>query len=559
MSATTNLLAMVPATAAALFESVATRIRGRERALAVTLAITLPALRLALKIVSGRILANRVRFTNGDRPYLPPIIRWYHRYLWGVVFLVVSDGTGSFVKWHRRHLDHGRMYMSAGMFGAPALVLADPKALHAILSGNAYRFAKPKELQKGIARFTGHHGLLVLEGDEHKKHRRIITPVFNMNVLKKLIPVMDHALDELAGIIDHADAEDKTVEFQALSTALTLNVIGRTALATDFDALNQTKQNPLFEAYEKLLSLFGLHTWAIVRAFVPLAIHLPVKANTDVMESRAFVFGEVEAIVRKLQAGGGANSEQYVQDSLANVLQQNQLRDNGASGSDGVLNAEDIRDEMLTFLVAGHETTSNALSMGLYFLAKHPAAQEKLATALLQLPEPVAIDDLLKLPELTNVINETLRMHSPAFVTRREALHDSTVPMSDGRSLFIPKGLDIVIPIQAMHLHPDVFPNPDTFDPDRWNSIHIAGQEKPAGSAEILHELHPMEFLPFLAGPRACIGRQFALMELRVFLARLLRDYSVSLGPNQGAPKIQYTLTAKPKALDLRFERRGRQ
>ncbi|ORZ31456.1 cytochrome P450, partial [Catenaria anguillulae PL171] len=378
---------------------------------------------------------------------------------------------------------------------------------------------------------------------------------------------MEECLDELYGVLDKATVKGNVVDFQELSVALTLNVIGRTALDTEFDALNNT-HSPLHSAYNHLLESFSISAFNVLQGFLPFLRYMPIKRNRDIAQARDVTRDQVTRIIQRIKTDGAQAASTSVP-SLMRVLLENQKRQVvGEDGTDGKLTQDEIRDEALTFLVAGHETTSNALSMTLYFLAAYPDTQSALYSALVDMPDHASLDDLLKLEALHQVVNEGLRVHSPVFATNRIALADQHVPLSDGRTLFMPKGTMLVVPIQAMHYDPELFPNPHVFQPDRWKSLRLAGHDDAdltsptTGSGSgVRRDVHPMQFLPFLAGSRACIGRNFALMELKLFLAGIVKRYRVRLPDEEHArvagkgerPKVHYSITARPEVVRLVF------
>ncbi|XP_033747403.1 cytochrome P450 4A25-like isoform X1 [Pecten maximus] len=175
---------------------------------------------------------------------------------------------------------------------------------------------------------------------------------------------------------------------------------------------------------------------------------------------------------------------------------------------------EDIQAEVDTFMFEGHDTTASAISWAIYALAKYPREQERLAAEVKQVIGTrtcVEWEDLSKLRYQSVFIKEVMRMYSPVpFVARcltRPLVYESTV---------IPAGFGVDINIHGIHHHPDVYPDHETFRPERFSD----------GSVE---ERDPYAFVPFSAGPRNCIGQNFALNEIKVVLTRLLRRFHVEL------------------------------
>ncbi|XP_065390541.1 cytochrome P450 4F12 isoform X3 [Macaca fascicularis] len=177
------------------------------------------------------------------------------------------------------------------------------------------------------------------------------------------------------------------------------------------------------------------------------------------------------------------------------------------------LSDEDIRAEADTFMFAGHDTTASGLSWILYNLARHPEYQERCRQEVQELlkdrdPKEIEWEDLAQLPFLTMCLKESLRLHPPAPFISRHCTQDIVLP--DGR--VIPKGIICVINITGVHHNPTVWPDPEVYDPYRFDP-------------ENSKERSPLAFIPFSAGPRNCIGQAFAMAEMKTVLALMLLHF----------------------------------
>jgi len=192
---------------------------------------------------------------------------------------------------------------------------------------------------------------------------------------------------------------------------------------------------------------------------------------------------------------------------------------------------EQLMDECITLFGAGHETTAAALTWAWYLLCQHAALYEKVqqeVDSVLQGRTPTYAD-LANLPYCLQVFKETMRLYPPATGVIREALHDVEI---DGYR--VPKGANVVVPIYTLHRNPHYFPEPETFDPERF----LPEREK---------ELPRYAYLPFGAGPRICIGNHFAMMEGHLLIATLAQRATFFLVPNQViAPDLTKTLALRP-------------
>ncbi|OWK11750.1 hypothetical protein Celaphus_00003044 [Cervus elaphus hippelaphus] len=197
------------------------------------------------------------------------------------------------------------------------------------------------------------------------------------------------------------------------------------------------------------------------------------------------------------------------------------------------LSDEDIRAEADTFMFEGHDTTASGLSWILYNLAKHPEYQERCRQEVQELlkdgePKNIEWDDLAQLPFLTMCIKESLRLHPPVTVISRRCTQDTVLP--DGR--VIPKGVICLISIFGTHHNPTVWPDPEVFDPFRFDPENIKGRS-------------PVAFVPFSAGPRNCIGQTFAMTEMKVVLALTLLRFRVLPDKEEPRRKPELILRAE--------------
>ncbi|WP_246147757.1 bifunctional cytochrome P450/NADPH--P450 reductase [Nonomuraea turkmeniaca] len=204
------------------------------------------------------------------------------------------------------------------------------------------------------------------------------------------------------------------------------------------------------------------------------------------------------------------------------------------------LSDENIRNQVLTFLIAGHETTSGLLSFALYNLLREPhtlARAYEEVDRLLPGDEPPAYETVMKLDVIPRILEETLRVWSPIPAFSVSAIEDTTIG-----GYPIPKDQGVVVLLPVLHRNPKAWERPEEFDIDRW-------------LPENRQDHHPGAYKPFGNGERACIGRQFALTEARLALAMILRRFALS-DPDVYRMKIKQTLTIKPDGFTLRVRER---
>jgi cytochrome P450 len=261
---------------------------------------------------------------------------------------------------------------------------------------------------------------------------------------------------------------------------------------------------------------------------------MPTANNRRLRPALTVLDGIVERLIaakrRRLAAGGEADSPP--RRDLLTILMLARDDETGEGMTDGQL-----RDEVMTLLIAGHETTANALSWLWYLLDRHPDEQERLRDELLAATggRPPAVDDLPKLPRLKAVIQETLRLYPPVWMFDRRAIG----PDDLGGTKVAAGDLVIFCPY-AIHRLPDLWRDPEAFRPERFE----AGREE---------QKNKFAYLPFSAGPRTCIGNSFAMLESQIIVGTLLSRFRVRLAdPAVIAPQPRVTLrTSRPVVLRL--------
>lgn len=185
----------------------------------------------------------------------------------------------------------------------------------------------------------------------------------------------------------------------------------------------------------------------------------------------------------------------------------------------------DIRDELLTFLLAGHDTTATSLTWAFYLLARHPEIQVKLQSELDSVIgiRSILFEDLGRLPLLRAVVDETLRLYPPVWLIPRRTLNDDVVAGWE-----IPKNTDLLLSTYTLHRHPDFWADPERFNPSRFFDSGEGRQ---------------VAFMPFGLGARSCLGASFGLTELRLILATLVKHFRIEpLEKSEVSPNASLTL-----------------
>ena len=392
-------------------------------------------------------------------------------------------------------------------------LVTNPADIRHVLQDNARNYRKSPLYDK--LRVLLGNGLLTSEGDFWLRQRRIAQPAFHRQRIAGLAQVMAGAAREAADRWEALAAAGRAVDVDDEMMRLTRSVVLRTLLGADLGPFSDTVD----EAWKVLNEHIGESFWSL-----GLTDWWPSARKRRFQAARAVLRGAVEHVIaeRRRHPSDSADSDGA---DLLSMLMTARDEDTGETMTD-----EQLRVEVTTFLLAGQETTSLALTWIWYLLSQHPAARQRLEDEIDWVlggrsPE---YGDLANLPYARMVIDEAMRLYPPAWGFSREAIGDDEVG-----GFHLPRGfLVFVIPF-VLHRLPAYWSHPATFDPERFT---------PEASAE----RPKFVYLPFGAGPRQCIGNQFALIEAHLVLATLAQRYRLTLVP--GHPVDPWPLiTLRPR------------
>ncbi|KAH4037920.1 hypothetical protein HBI26_042630 [Parastagonospora nodorum] len=433
-----------------------------------------------------------------------------------------------------KEVDNDGLILTRGFFHSNKVIVTSTAALADILVHKSYDMEKPPPVRTFLRKFLG-DGLLMTEGDEHKHHRKNIMPAFHFRHIKELYPIFWSKSIEFCNAMGRAiqDNDDRVLEIGHYATQVTLDIIGLAGLGRDINSLRNS-DDELIKIYEELLEpstekgiYFLLHllfpVWIIEM--------LPWKLNGRVK----FMTTELKRTCTEFVGQKKANAKLESKESL-DILSI-MLRSNNFSDSNLV-------DQLLTFLAAGHETTSSALTWSGYLLSTHPDVKAKLRNEIYKhIPDPQALSDpamdvaglLEGMPYLNAVCNEVLRVYPTVPITARYAVRDTNIA-----GQYIPKGTVLFIPPWAINRNPKLWgPDSEKFVPERW--IDENGRTTMNGGADSNYA-----FLTFLHGPRACIGERFARAELRALVAALVGSFDFQMAYPDEKVVAAGTITSKP-------------
>jgi cytochrome P450 len=396
-------------------------------------------------------------------------------------------------------------------------LITNPEDVRHVLQDNARNYHKSPLYDK-LRLFLG-NGLLTSEDGFWLRQRRIAQPAFHRERMTALAGVMAETAREVAARWQ-TFAAGQTVDIDEEMMRLTRTVVVRALLGADLGPFTST----IDQAWVVVNRHVGESFWSL-----GFADKWPTPKNKRFQAARAVLRGAVDHVITQRRRHPSDSAD------LLSMLMSARDEETGEAMTD-----EQLRVEVTTFLLAGQETTSLALTWTWYLLSQNPRAQQRLEDELdvvLNGRSP-EYSDLANLPYLRMVIDESMRLYPPAWGFSRQALADDVLG-----GFRLPRGwLAFVIPY-VLHRLPAYWPDPEVFDPERFSPARSADRPK-------------FVYIPFGAGPRQCIGNQFALIETQLTVATLAQSYRLRLQPRH--PVDPWPLiTLRPRfGMPMTIERR---
>ncbi|XP_064091724.1 cytochrome P450 3A24-like isoform X2 [Macrobrachium nipponense] len=423
--------------------------------------------------------------------------------------------------------------------GIPIVVVTNPEVIKYIGIKNIDNFTN--RLFSGLDRDKS---LLSIRDDRWRFIRHTLTPTFSPAKMKLMSETINGVISVTMDIIEEHIKEKKSLNIYRLFHGLTLEVIGKCALAINIDS-QRNPDHPLLADCIEAFSNFKSNSLgrSFASIFPSFAIYvrriLGIRFSSIVPEDDTMLIQYVRKVIKDRKANKGSKTVDALQLMLeaAEIIASEEIKDGPATDlnsevQNGKLKEEKVlqngyvstakenkmtEDEVVqnatVFLLAGYETTSTMLSFTCYLLAKNQDVQQRLYEEIqqhLQSEEEVSYDSVMQMEYLDMVVNESLRFYPPvADSIIREVKEDC-----EFEGMKFPADAWIIFPISYMHFNEKLWPDPQTFDPERFHP-------------DRKKNIHVSSFLPFGIGPRKCIGLRFALMEGKMALVRLLQRYKL--------------------------------
>lgn len=396
----------------------------------------------------------------------------------------------------------------------PMIMANHPELIRHVMLDNAANYERDPVGKRMLEPGLG-NGLLTSEGADWKRQRRMMAPIFQPRRLAGFAEIMTEYSAALADKLARLPA-GQAVDMAEQMMLLTLDIIARTMFgadaSTDVSAVGAAMDRYQATVRPNIPDLLGLPRW------------VPRPDAAEGQRALASMDAIINDLIQRRRDRAAAGGE--VGSDLLGLLLAARDDESGST-----LDDREVRDQMATFFLAGHETTATALAWTWYLLSHAPAVEAKLHAELDAVlgGRPAQYADYDKLVYTRMVIEEALRLYPPAHTTARQAIADDRFERID-----IPAGTMMIISPWIMHRHRLYWQNPDAFDPENFAPGKAAGRRR-------------YTYLPFGAGPRICIGQGFAMIEAVIILATLAQKLRARLVPGaKVAPVAKITLRPSP-------------
>jgi retinoid hydroxylase len=406
----------------------------------------------------------------------------------------------------KRHERYGPVFKT-NIFGQTTVFLQGVEGNRFILSNENEYFQV--SWPPSVKQLLGASSLALQTGHQHVSRRKILAQAFQPRALSGYVEAMNAISDRYLS----KWVKQETLTWYPELRDYTLDIACKLLVGLD----NAAETN------------LGHHYEVWVAGLFSIPVNLPWTAFGKAFRSREKLLAEIEILIRDRQA---QTTPSLNQDALDLMLA---ARDDDGEG----LPLEELKDQVLTLLFAGHETLTSSLASLCLLLAQHPLVLARARQEQLELvSQPLTFETLKLMPYLDQVLKEVLRVVPPVGGGFRTVLQDC-----EYGGFTIQKGWQSLYQINSTHRDPSLYPDPKQFDPDRFDADRAEDKQK------------PFAHVPFGGGLRECIGKEFARLEIKLFAARLLRDYQWELMPDQNLEMIVIP-TPKPKdGLKVRFSR----
>jgi cytochrome P450 len=404
---------------------------------------------------------------------------------------------------------YGDVVRLRGVGGLSWYLVSHPNDIEHVFKSKQY----PKGLFVETVKLLVGNGLITSEGEFWRRQRRLASPAFHRQRLINLSTMMTASAERVVERWEVPASQGQPVDVAQDMMALTLEIVGRALFNVDLSKAADEVGHALTVALE----------YVNHRSLNPLSLpeQFPTRQNRRFKRARQ----TIDQLMYQIIEDHRRNPSTATHGDLLTMLLEARDEETGEG-----MNNQQLRDEVTTIVLAGHETTAATLAWTWYLLAQHPDVAHKLRNELddVLAGRTPTFEDLPNLPYTRMVIDETLRLYPPVWSVARQAMEDDEIG-----GYHIPAKSPIVVSQYVTHRHPKFWDNPEAFDPERFSPERSTGR-------------HKFAYFPFGGGPRICIGNNFALMEAQLLLATLAQHYELALVPEHPVvPEPLITLRLK--------------
>ncbi|XP_017468128.1 PREDICTED: probable cytochrome P450 6a21 [Rhagoletis zephyria] len=351
--------------------------------------------------------------------------------------------------------------------------------------------------------------LFMLDGHKWRSMRNKLSPAFTSGKMKMMFPTIVKIAEELTNLLADVQKQDAVIEMKDLMARFTTDVIGTCAFGVECNSLKDPNSEFRVMGRKAVTDQrLGPRTRAFINTFPNVARFLGIKTIPDHISK--FYMGIVRENIEYREKNGIRRNDFF--DMLLDLKNKKLLK--SEDGEEVSITVGELAAQAYLFLIAGFETSSTTLSFALYELAQHEDVQQRARDEILEVMarhgDKLTYECMSEMVYLNQIISETLRLYTVLPILNRQCLEDYPVPGFP--KYVIKRNMRVLIPAGAMHRDPDLYTNPDKFDPEHFSPEKVAQRDV-------------IEFLPFGEGPRNCIGMRFGQMQARVGLACLLSNF----------------------------------
>lgn len=401
----------------------------------------------------------------------------------------------------------------------PVYLISHPDGVKHVLQDNARNYSKDTFQYNLLSTITG-RGLLTSDGDFWRRQRRLTQPAFHRPRIAAFGRLMTDAAEGMVAAWQPHAETGQPIDAAAEMMHVALQIVGKALFSVEIGDRADELASATLTVLDQIV--FRAKTFGMVPTWLPTPGNLRFRRALHTLDAAVW-----DTIGRRRQAGTDASRDV---DLLTTLMAARDAEPGAGTGDGAGMTDQQLRDEVMTMVVAGHETVASAMAWAWCLLAWSPRVEAKLHEEVDRVlgGRPPTVDDLPNLPYTGMIFEEALRLYPPAWIITRKALADDEIG-----GYHIPAGALVVSSPYVTQRDARFWENPDEFEPERFAPERSAGR-------------HRFAYFPFGGGPRLCIGNHFAMVEAALVIATVAQRYALRLVPGQRVA-VESSVTLRPK------------